>query len=408
MDGDQDKIDFDEEWYLLTYPDVAAAVRAGDIGSGLLHYIAHGKEEGRRPHAGFDAAWYVKAYPAVAGEIGSDAADALEQHYRDRGRHRGYLPYPGASRPRNAAEIGSPFGGLWIDAANALDLVAGRRALGLINPEEADRLARFIADGYVILPNAVPGVLLDRVENVVEAAYHGDMPSLKFECHAVAAGHVAWQPAVLDHPAKAIDLHWFSDAVRDSIFCPEILRFLHLIFERPVLASQTLTFYHGSQQPIHQDSAYVPYTLPLQFAATWIALEDVEAGTGELEYFVESHRKLPEFLYNGAHKNVREAQRFGAGDNIVAEEVEQHLQAIQREAEQHHLARERFLARRGDVLVWHADLAHGGSPTGSRKTRKSLVTHYCPSEVAPLFFENGASVLKRHVSGSFYTSHAYA
>jgi ectoine hydroxylase-related dioxygenase (phytanoyl-CoA dioxygenase family) len=148
-------------------------------------------------------------------------------------------------------------------------------------------------------------------------------------------------------------------------------------------------------------------TLPLQFAATWIAVEDVEAGTGELEYFVESHRELPEFLYDGTHKNVREAQRMGVGDNIVTEEIERHLHAIQRDAEERNLTKERFLARRGDVLVWHADLAHGDAPTSSRKTRKSLVTHYCPSEIAPLFFENGESVLKRHVSGSLYTSGFY-
>jgi ectoine hydroxylase-related dioxygenase (phytanoyl-CoA dioxygenase family) len=195
--------------------------------------------------------------------------------------------------------------------------------------------------------------------------------------------------------------------LRDAILSPDILHFLHLIFERPVLASQSLTFYRGSQQTIHQDSAYVPYTLPLQFAATWIALEDVEEGTGELEYFVESHRELPEFFYNGVHKSVHDAQRLGAGGNLITDEVEQHLQAIQREAGERNLAKARFLARRGDVLVWHADLAHGGAPTSSPRTRKSLVTHYCPSEVAPLYFENGESVLKQHESGSLYTSGTY-
>jgi ectoine hydroxylase-related dioxygenase (phytanoyl-CoA dioxygenase family) len=145
----------------------------------------------------------------------------------------------------------------------------------------------------------------------------------------------------------------------------------------------------------------------LQFAATWIALEDVEDGTGELEYFVESHRELPEFLYNATHKSVQDAQRAGAGNNLIHDEVEQHLQVIQRAAEAQHLTKARFLARRGDVLVWHADLAHGGAATSSSRTRKSLVTHYCPGEVAPLYFENGGSVLKRHQSGSLYASGNY-
>ena len=37
------------------------------------------------------------------------------------------------------------------------------------------------------------------------------------------------------------------------MFCPAILPFLHLIFERRVLASQTLAFCLGSGQELHQD-----------------------------------------------------------------------------------------------------------------------------------------------------------
>lgn len=41
--------DFDEAWYLNRYPDVARAVRSGEIPSGYQHYIRHGKAEGRLP-----------------------------------------------------------------------------------------------------------------------------------------------------------------------------------------------------------------------------------------------------------------------------------------------------------------------------------------------------------------------
>ena len=40
-------------------------------------------------------------------------------------------------RPRNAAALRSEFGGLWIDHANARDLIAGRQQLGLIDSDEA-------------------------------------------------------------------------------------------------------------------------------------------------------------------------------------------------------------------------------------------------------------------------------
>lgn len=40
-------IDFDEEWYLQRYADVAAYVKAGGLPTGLAHYQVHGRAEGR-------------------------------------------------------------------------------------------------------------------------------------------------------------------------------------------------------------------------------------------------------------------------------------------------------------------------------------------------------------------------
>ncbi len=42
-------LEFDEEWYLGRYPDVAAAVQEGRGQSGLQHYLAYGRREGRMP-----------------------------------------------------------------------------------------------------------------------------------------------------------------------------------------------------------------------------------------------------------------------------------------------------------------------------------------------------------------------
>jgi hypothetical protein len=90
-----------------------------------------------------------------------------------------------------------------------------------------------------------------------------------------------------------------------------------------------------SAQESHQDSAYVTYTLPLKFAASWVALEDVSIGAGELSmattgtaapgtgqharparpevrsvrvYYPGSHR-LPDFRYSGRYKSLSEAEQ---------------------------------------------------------------------------------------------------
>jgi hypothetical protein len=40
--------------------------------------------------------------------------------------------------------------------------------------------------------------------------------------------------------------------------------------DKVLLVTQTLAFWRGSAQNGHQDSAYVNYSTPMQFAASWI------------------------------------------------------------------------------------------------------------------------------------------
>jgi hypothetical protein len=47
--AEQEDIDFDEEWYLHRYPDVALALQKQPGSSGLAHYLLYGRQEGRLP-----------------------------------------------------------------------------------------------------------------------------------------------------------------------------------------------------------------------------------------------------------------------------------------------------------------------------------------------------------------------
>lgn len=405
------EIDFDEAWYLTRYPDVAAAVAAGSCPSGYAHYLSHGKDEGRLPRANtplsFDSEWYASAYPMAVREVGSRDPVALEEHYRVFGLARGYLPHSRANRPDNPSAAQKKFGGLWVDNANAHDLARGKYELGWITEQEAQQLHSFIDKGFTVLPSVVPTEILDRAEEALEAAYHGHYPDLMFVCPTISKGTLSWDPRLIDQPTKALDMHWMSQEVRDLGFHPSFVRFLNILFEQPALASQSLGFYRGSAQPMHQDSAYVAYSLPQHFAAAWIALEDVKAGGGELMYFPESHRKLPEFLYGGKYKSVVEAERMRINKQMVAQDDNRHAAEIESEAARLGLRRELFMAKRGDVLIWHSDLAHGGSEISHKDSRKSFVFHYCPKDVAPLFMEYGSRELRIHDSRMYYTSTAY-
>lgn len=404
---------FDEAWYLSAYPDVAEAVRTGALGSGYEHWEASGKAEGRLAPPGydegdrFDADWYMASYHVVAEEIAAGRArDALD-HYRTLGRARGYLPNRFAPRPDNPAGIASRFGGLWLDQGNALDLIEGRRELGRITDAQAALLRDWVRDGYVILRQAIPPDLADRAAEELRRAYAGEIPELRFECHAVGGYRpMPWDKAVLEQPAKALDLHWWSPVIRDLIFAPAVREVLELIFERRAMASQSLTFLRGSAQGYHQDTVYVPYTLPTQFAASWIALEDVKEGGGELTYLDGSH-KLPDYLYAGQFKTLWDAQRM-LRDNALRDEMKDYSTKLEQRGKEHGMAANRFMAKKGDVLIWHADLAHGGLPISQDATRKSVVTHYCPKEVAAMTFERGATEVRSYQGVAAYATGYYA
>ena len=325
------------------------------------------------------------------------AAD-FKEHYQRFGRHRGYLPNKRAAREENPASFHSRFGGFWIDQANALDLLAAKEDLGMIPPDQAHLVRQFITDGYIVLRNVLPNEVLDRAQAVLERAYHGDMPEVEFNITGVGR-KVHWRPDVLTKPAKALDLHWLSADVRNLQLHDNILKTLHYITERRLLATQVLGFWRGSAQEAHQDSAYVNYSHPNQFMATWIALEDVTENCGELFYYVGSHR-MPEYLYLDKYKGVEEAGRANPGMNFDAPIKDPAMAARMG------LQRKRFIAKRGDVLVWHSDLAHGGSPISTDVTRKSIVTHYCTAEAVPSYFElkEGKRIM-RHGGGYVASAH---
>lgn len=285
-------------------------------------------------------------------------------------------PPPGAPRPR------SPFGGLWTDTDEALSQLDDKRRQGLVDADDHALLRGWIEDGYAILPGAVPADLCDRVIEDAERAARGEI-ALYREMASSDGGLIA---AAGERRGKLIDLYVKSAAAREAITHPRIARFLNLIFARPALAFQSLYFEYGSEQRLHQDTAFVPVSAPLELAASWIALEDIAEGAGELVY-VPGSQRIPDFLFDGAFRQM-------PAGSVEEEAFHSHIDA---EVARLGLASRRFLARKGDVLIWSADLAHGGSPIrggADRPTRRSLVAHYCPLDRRPAYLINPASVTR--------------
>jgi hypothetical protein len=405
---EEEKALFDEAFYLQRHPDIAAAVASGRQPSGWAHYALHGKRENRDARMGdFHPAFYAKAYPLARDEIAQGMAGSMIDHYRKIGRARGYLPNPQAERPDCPDSIPSRFGGLWFDAANGDDLIAGKEEVGLISKEQADQLRTFRRDGFVVLPGALSNDLCDRAADLIDRAYCGKLDGQLFECARVFGDFTPrpWQPGVSEANGKALAIHFLSSIARDVSFAPATGAFLKLAFESFGLASQTLGFLRGSAQEGHQDTAYVNYTRPRHFVASWAALEDVTVGAGELFYYVGSHN-FEDFLFGGKHKIMHDCMRANGG-KLPPGEAQEFVRSLERRAIEGNYRKEVFAAKKGDVLMWHSDLVHGGNPVSREITRKSIVTHYCPMRLAPLYFEGGKGRMYRH-GEHYYTSRIYA
>jgi ectoine hydroxylase-related dioxygenase (phytanoyl-CoA dioxygenase family) len=123
-----------------------------------------------------------------------------------------------------------------------------------------------------------------------------------------------------------------------------------------------------------------------------------------LFYDPGSHRS-PDFLYDGAFLSLHEAARVN-GTNDFQEQVRRHQRALNDQGARYGLDRRKLTVKAGEVLIWHAALAHGGGPVSPVATRKSVVTHYCPRHHVPLYCEQHSVAFHDH-DGHGYTSSHY-
>lgn len=154
-----------------------------------------------------------------------------------------------------------------------------------------------------------------------------------------------------------------SPAVRAIAGRPDLKALLALAYGRAPFAFQTINFRRGSQQDPHADSMHFQSRPAGFMCGVWVALEDVRPGAGPLIYYPGSHRLSP--------------RARSAGDATIDTYHHHHGEALAADLETHGLAARSAMLRKGQIAVWAADLAHGGSAiVDPDSTRRSLVIHF--------------------------------
>lgn len=160
-----------------------------------------------------------------------------------------------------------------------------------------------------------------------------------------------------------------SPVLRQAAQDPQLLALLGALLGHEARLFQSINFLSGSEQHTHSDSIHMS-TYPLGgLIAAWVALEDITPENGPLHYFPGSHR-LPYYL-NADYDNQGSRWLIGDKDYAAYEAF------IQQRVAELDIKKEVFLAKKGDIFIWHANLLHGGQPqTNKDLTRKSMVLHY--------------------------------
>lgn len=249
----------------------------------------------------------------------------------------------------------------WTDRPTFAQDLARMKAEGKISAETSKLIEHYAEDGYVVLEKFFSDNVLDEVwANYERLVYDGKVP---VETYQKESGDL--------YLGRCLNPHFQVPKLKVLTHDKRLVDLISIFMGVRAIPFQTITGFAGSQQLPHSDAIHMTTYPPGYLSAAWIAFEDIHPDSGPLVYFPGSH-KLPYLMSHHLEDDeVDLAYKRNRWYNDVYEKE------IQRLITEHNLQPKYFSCRKGDVLVWHANLIHGGSPRNDMSlSRKALVSHY--------------------------------
>jgi ectoine hydroxylase-related dioxygenase (phytanoyl-CoA dioxygenase family) len=231
----------------------------------------------------------------------------------------------------------------------------------------------FWARGYAVLPGVIDHDTIKAFWSEFELMRESD-PLLVFSEY----GNLHPGPSLSREQKlrmRVTNLQNRSPRARDLATHPAILAAFQEIYGYEPACIQTLTYSQSSRQGAHSDMYLVspPWIGTYDrdtLCASWVACEDASQRNGALVVYPGSHR-------------IRKPKLEDCGNDYGT-----YVKALAEVCRGNGIEPELFLARKGDVLLWHADFIHAGSdPLDNTITRASFVCHYAripnPQQAVP-------------------------
>lgn len=243
----------------------------------------------------------------------------------------------------------------WLDVNDSAIVAPQKQLFSSFDKAAQEQIKNWSKDGYIVLEKLFDESTCNTVDREIE--------------RLVKSGAVHYT-----HDNKVMFANKLSGPIKEATHHPVLNSLLSFLLDKEVVPFQTLNFNRGSGQKAHSDSIHMT-TYPLGYLiAAWIALEDIHPDSGPLFYYPGSH-KLP-YILNEDFGNI--SNQFSLGNKSYTDYEEVMQDIIKKEK----LEPKVFLPKKGDVLVWHANLIHGGMPVVNPSlTRKSMVIHFYAKDV---------------------------
>ena len=192
---------------------------------------------------------------------------------------------------------------------------------------------------------------------------------------------------------RVVNLHSARDELK-ALYASNknVLKVVDFLFGYKSSVYTSLTFQFGTEQPLHRDTP-VFRTEPEEFYfGVWFALEDATEENGCLTALEGGHKQEWVDPYEFAEANLESWDELKAYGPPLWSPYQREITITAKAAGCEQIM---IPAEKGDVIIWHPQLPHGGSKVNNpEKTRLSAVFHVVPERVpvyqADVFFNRNS------------------
>lgn len=246
----------------------------------------------------------------------------------------------------------------WMDGQPDLEQVRNASQFGAFDQKTQDEILGWPEKGFIHLEGFFGPDQVDRVNQEIDDLIKSDQIDFNYSGRKIMFAHQKSEAA---------------NAMANSTTLKAVMNFL---LNKEVKVFSSINFLKGSEQRAHSDYIHMATYPDGYLIAAWIALEDVSLNNGTIFYYPGSHQ-LPYVKTTDYLKNY-------GGLFIPKDSNKRYEDHIETTISQNDFPKKDFIAKKGDVLIWHGNLIHGGNPILDEElTRKSMVIHYFAQGVIP-------------------------